>query len=210
MSVVVPAITAAILGGSYLAQRNGSAPTGDGTNATYRRLKDYCARNNIKVNEHSKEWFNSRGLRTYSLPYEREVAIPQGYQDPSVLAHEIGHIKQQETTPGNTIGHAGYYSRQLGKVTSPLAALANTVLAATGSDYKTMGMIAGANALVQAPHIANELGASLQGALAARESGASLGEQAGAFGGVPSHLVSTLAPGVPMLVRYLYDKLKSK
>lgn len=130
------------------------------------------------------------------------------HKTPSVLAHEYGHALTHKAHGDLRQAIDSYSDASWGPKAAVLSFLTNSILAATGSDYKTMGAVAAANALVNAPGTIGEIEASYRGAKKLNELGGSFMNQVRAFGGVPSRLTRYIAPVVPMLVKAIYDKYK--
>jgi len=118
---------------------------------------------------------------------------PDGPQtNPSVLAHELGHIRAK----GNKYFEWG----QEHKYSSPLV---GTLLAGTLSNRKLAGASALAASLASSGLLASEIDASGTGYGIMRAHGASKLGALKAFAGVPSYLLATAAPAATFLAKDL-------
>lgn len=155
----------------------------------------------------------------YGNGYNHTVTIPgKGFRSAPVLAHEAGHATgsrfELEATRANNMLSHGTDGRSLyiPDRVAGLAGLFNTVRGFVGGPdaYRDMITAAGLSSALFIPRAVSELGASARGALRMRNAGGSLGDQLGAFGGVPSHLYTAALPWLPILGKATYEWLRNR
>lgn len=162
-----------------------------------------------------------RGLsgNAFGNGYSHTVTIPgRGFMSAPVLAHEAGHATgsrlELEATRANnalsrgTDGSSLYIPDRV----AGLAGLFNTVRGFIGGPdaYRDMITAAGLSSALFVPRAVSEIGASARGAMRMRAAGGSLGEQLGAFGGVPSHMYTAALPWLPILGKATYEWLRDR
>lgn len=157
----------------------------------------------------------------YGNGFDKFVAIPaKDFRSLPVLAHEAGHatssrLEQESTALDNTITYSrgpGGFRLAIPDRVAALAGLFNTVRGFIGGDNANRDMLtaAGISSALFLPRAISELGASIRGANKLREAGGSVGDQAAAFGGVPSHLYHAALPWLPILGKATYEWLKNR
>lgn len=181
---------------------------------TFNRLSSGIKADGIKIKR-------DRALagNAYGNGYSHTVTIPgKGFRSAPVLAHEAGHatgsmIEREATRANNAISRGSDGSSlYIPDRVAGLAGLFNTVRGFVGGPnaYRDMLTAAGVSSALFIPRAVSELGASARGAIRMRNAGGSLGEQLGAFGGVPSHLYTAALPWLPILGKATYEWLRNR
>lgn len=157
----------------------------------------------------------------YGNGHTNTITIPaKNFRSLPVVAHEAGHatssrLEQESTRADNIVTYSS--APGIGKLYIPdrvaaLTGLFNTARGFIGGENANRDMLtaAGISSALFLPRAISELGASIRGANKLHEAGGSTGDQASAFGGVPSHLYSMALPWLPILGKATYEWLKDR
>lgn len=182
----------------------------------YNRFVKDLKRQGITVRKdkglHDNAYGNGR-TGTITIPARNFRSLP-------VLAHESGHatssvLEQEATRADNLMTYGPGPTAERWYIPDRVAALTglfNTARGFIGGENANRDMLtaAGISSALFLPRAISELGASIRGAKKVYDANGNLADQAGAFGGVPSHLYHAALPWLPILGKATYEWLKNR